>query len=235
LLPNSTPQLQHLLRTPQLHQPIERGPNGIKGIPPAKRLRNHVTGTNQLHHSPYRTARDNPRSLNGRFQEHMLSAEQPMNLMGNRPGLERHMDQVLLGLLDSLRNGNGHLGGFALSDADPPLSISHNHQGTKVKPLPALHNLGNAVDEHDLIFQAEFVRVNSHAISLLLVWSSVSSLDDLDSLELEPSFAGCISQGFDTPVKETSSSIENHRLNFGGLGSFGQQLADSFRRHDAAG
>src|SRR5574338_854743 len=95
-----------------------------------------------------------------------------MNLMGNGAFLERNMDQMFLCLLEGFRNGDGHFRGLPLSDADPALPVSHDDKRTKIKPFAALDDLGNPVNEHDLILEAEFVRIYSHAIRLLLAMFS---------------------------------------------------------------
>jgi hypothetical protein len=64
------------------------------------------------------------------------------------------MDEIFLRLLDSLCNGDGHLRGFAFADADPSLSVTDHHEGAKIEPLAALHNLRNTVDENDFVFEA---------------------------------------------------------------------------------
>jgi hypothetical protein len=84
----------------------------------------------------------------------MLGPEQPMYLVRNRSGRESNMHQVLLGLLNRLRDRYGHFSSLPFPDADPSLSISNNNQRAEVEPLSTLHNFRHAVDKDNFVLQA---------------------------------------------------------------------------------
>ena len=85
-------------------------------------------------------------------QQHMLSAEQAMDFMGNRSTLQGDMHQVFLGLFDGLRDSDRDLGSLALADPHPAMTVTHDDQCTEVKPLAAFHHFRNAIDENDFVF-----------------------------------------------------------------------------------
>jgi hypothetical protein len=58
----------------------------------------------------------------------------------------RHPEEVLLGLLDALGDGRGHLLGLAVSDAHHAVGVAHHDQRGEAEPAAALDHLGHPVD-----------------------------------------------------------------------------------------
>jgi hypothetical protein len=88
------------------------------------------------------------------FEEDMLSPEQPMYLVCNRPRCEGDMHQVFLSLFNRLRDCDGHFGRLPFSDAHPSLAIPNDNQRTKVEPLSTLYDFRHAVDKDNFVLQA---------------------------------------------------------------------------------
>jgi hypothetical protein len=72
---------------------------------------------------------------------------------------ERHLEQVLAGLLGALLDGEGHLLGLAVAEADPAVAVADHHQGGEREAPAALHHLGHAVDvDHPRLVQGGVAR-----------------------------------------------------------------------------
>jgi hypothetical protein len=84
----------------------------------------------------------------------MLSPKQTMHLMWDGSALQRNVNEVLLGLFDSLGNRDRDFSGFPLADPDPPMAITDNNERAEVETLPAFHDLCDAIDKYDFVFQA---------------------------------------------------------------------------------
>src|SRR5690606_9511095 len=50
----------------------------------------------------------------------------------------------------------GHLTRLAMTEADAALEVTHNDQRCKAEALTALHNLGDAIDVHQLVGKLAF-------------------------------------------------------------------------------
>ena len=74
---------------------------------------------------------------------------------------DRHEDDVLLGVIDSLGDGIGDFVGLAEADADVPLAVADNDDRVEAEPTSALHHLGDTVDVDELVFQLQFTCLDS--------------------------------------------------------------------------
>src|SRR5207247_1671060 len=76
--------------------------------------------------------RDAPRALRSRAQEDPRSVEAAENLVRDRGAVLRHGEEVLLGVVDSLRDRQRHLAGLAVADPDPiDLVADHDERGER--------------------------------------------------------------------------------------------------------
>jgi hypothetical protein len=75
--------------------------------------------------------------------------------MGDRGAVLGHAEQVLLGPLDTLLDGDRNLVGLAVANADDRLLVTHDHQGREREAPAALDDLGDAVDLDDPLLQVE--------------------------------------------------------------------------------
>ena len=65
--------------------------------------------------------------------------------MGNGAAGQGNGDHILLGILDALADGLGHLGGLTQAKADLALAVAHHHQGGELHDTTTLNGLGYAV------------------------------------------------------------------------------------------
>jgi hypothetical protein len=63
----------------------------------------------------------------------------------------RDLEEVLLGLLDALRDRRRHLLGLAVADADRAVAVADDDQGGEAEATTALDDLGHAVDRDDAL------------------------------------------------------------------------------------
>src|SRR4029453_10022944 len=146
---------------------------------------------------------------------------------------------VLLGLLDALGDGRGHLLGLSVSDADRAVAVAHDHQGGEAEATTTLDDLGDTVDRDDplevrslldgrvtataltaIVPAATFVVATGPAATALLTrhWSSF--------LELESGFAGGVRQRGDPPRVPVAAAVEDDLGHARGLGPLGEESTD---------
>jgi hypothetical protein len=65
----------------------------------------------------------------------------------------RHLEEVLLGLLDALLDRRLDLLGLAVPDADHALAVADDDERGELEPTTALHDLGDAVDRDDALVE----------------------------------------------------------------------------------
>jgi hypothetical protein len=58
----------------------------------------------------------------------------------------RDLEELLLGLLDTLGDRRGHLLGLAVADADGAVAVADDDQGGEAEATATLDDLGDAVD-----------------------------------------------------------------------------------------
>src|SRR5215212_2253765 len=152
----------------------------------------------------------------------MFSAEQAVNFMWDGSTLERDVDQMLFGLLNRFRYGHRDFGRFSFADSHPAVPISYYHQGAKIKALATLYHFGNAVDENDLVFETEFIRINSHAVSSLFPFPPCRGTYGLTVLKLKACFTRRFSKSLNTTVVHAPASIKYHGTDLSGFCPIGQ-------------
>jgi hypothetical protein len=149
-----TAQIENIFSIAELTETVERGANRIKRIPTSQCLRNDIVDSCDFYHCPDSSPGNDSSSLLCGLEENMLGTEQPMYLMRDRPGRKGNMHQVFFGLLDRLRDCDGHFGSLPFPDTDPSLSIADDNQRAEVEPLATLYNLRHSVDKDNLVLQA---------------------------------------------------------------------------------
>ena len=85
------------------------------------------------------------------FQHHAAGAEHAEHLVGDRRVVLRHLEHVLLGILDRLLDGDRDLAGLAVADADLVDLVADDDERRERKLLAALDDLGNAIDLDDAL------------------------------------------------------------------------------------
>src|SRR5207247_4955952 len=81
-----------------------------------------------------------------RLQQDHAGGILPRYRMRDRCSDPRHLEEVLLGLLDALGDGGRHLLGLAVPDADGTVAVAHHDQRGEAEPAATLDDLGDAVD-----------------------------------------------------------------------------------------
>src|SRR6266478_2277174 len=177
----------------------------------------------RLQHRPHRAARDDPGALRRRLQVHPRGAEVTGDLARDRGVLQRHLHQVLLGVLHRLADRLGDLAGLAEPDTHVPLSVAHHHQRREGESTAALDDLGHPVDGDHPVGQVQRIGINprfSHSMLLL---------------ESQARGACRVGQGLHPSVVLIAAAIEHDLADAARLRPLGQQLShDLGRGHVAA-
>ena len=80
-----------------------------------------------------------------------------VDLVGDRRAHHRHLDEVLLGVLDALADRFRNLAGLAQPDADVAGAVADDDDRAEAEAPAALDDLGDAVDLDDALFERELV------------------------------------------------------------------------------
>src|SRR5438128_4006466 len=135
-----------ILESLELAKRVDGGLEDVVRIVRPQRLRQDVLDADGFQHGPYRAAGNDAGARHRRLQEHAAGAEVSRDLARNRRLLERHEDQVLLGVLDRLPDGLGDFMSLAEPDADVATAVAHDDQRREGEAPAALDDLGHAVD-----------------------------------------------------------------------------------------
>jgi hypothetical protein len=87
-------------------------------------------------------------------------ARSARDLARDRGVLERHEDQILLGVLDRLADRLRDLVGLAEADADVPAAVAHDDQRREREPPAALDDLGHPVDGDDAVVELQHAGID---------------------------------------------------------------------------
>ena len=98
-------------------------------------------------------AGDNAGAFGRGLQQNLRGAVTSNHLVRDGGALQVELDQVFLGLLDSLLDGHGHFTGFAHAEAGMPMAVANHHERGEAEVLAALDDLRDAVDGDDVILQ----------------------------------------------------------------------------------
>src|SRR5262245_40443865 len=119
-------------------QTLERRARDVDRIRRAERLGQDVADAGRLDDGAHRAAGDDAGALGGGLQEHRAGAELLADFVRHGRAHERHLDEVLLGVLDALADGLGHLAGLAEPDTDVALAIADDDDGAEAEAAAAL-------------------------------------------------------------------------------------------------
>src|SRR5213078_1917192 len=87
-----------------------------------------------------------------------------LDRVGDRPLDPRHLEEVLLGLLDALGDRGRDLLGLAVADADHAVTVADDHQGGEAEATTTLDDLGDTVDGDDALDVGALVSTVSTAV-----------------------------------------------------------------------
>src|SRR5690606_34139572 len=140
-----------LLGTHQRLQTRDRRVHDVDRVVAAQRLAQHVLDAGGLQHRAHRATRDHTGTGARRTQQDLARRVPRLHQVRDGALDPRHLEGVLLGLLDALGDRRGHLLGLAVADADGAVAVTDDHQGGEAEATPALDDLGDPVDRHDLL------------------------------------------------------------------------------------
>src|SRR5581483_503421 len=98
-------------------------------------------------------AGDDAGSLRGRAQQDARRVEAAEHLVRDRRAVLRDREEVLLRVLDGLRNRERHLARLAVADADAVDLVPHDDERREGEAPAALDDLGDAVDLDDALLE----------------------------------------------------------------------------------
>jgi hypothetical protein len=126
----------------------------------------------QLEHRAHAAAGDDAGTGRGRLDQHAAGAEHAGGVVRDRRVVLGDAEQVLLGLLDALLDGQRDLARLAVADADDVLLVTHHDERGEGEATAALDDLRDAVDLDDALLQ---VGVAAIAVAALSTWFSHKS------------------------------------------------------------
>ena len=145
--------LRDVLGAPQSAQRLLGRLQHVDRVRGAERLREHVANAAELEHGAHAAAGDDAGTGRGRAQQHPGGAEPAEHLMRDRLAVLRDGEQVLLRVLDGLRDRKRHLARLPVADADAIDLVADHDQRREREPPAALDDLGDAVDLDDALLQ----------------------------------------------------------------------------------
>src|SRR5919108_1097674 len=145
-------RLRHLLRAAEALESLDGGLEHVDRVRRAEALREDVADAAQLEDGADAAAGDDAGSLARRTQQHPRGAVRAEDLVRDRRAVLRDREEVLLRVLDGLRDRERHLTRLAVADADPVDLVPDHHERGEREPPAALDDLGDAVDlDHALL------------------------------------------------------------------------------------
>ncbi len=153
------------------------------------------------------------------FSMHASGAGLSDDRVGDGAAGEGHGEEVLLGFLGALLDGEGHLLGLAVAEADTAVAVADDDQRGEGEAAPALHDLGHSVDGDDP----------------RLPQATRGGVEARHGLQLQSGCTGGVGHSRDPAVVEEATPVEHDLGDAGGLGPLGHQLADLGRGGDVAG
>jgi hypothetical protein len=115
--------------------------------------------------------------------------------MRNRPTHTRHLEQVLLGLLNALTDGLRRLTGLTHADTHMTLPVTDDHHGSVAEAPPTLDDLRAPIKKNETLLEIQPVRVKT--------WHSWL-------LEIQTGFARRVGETLNPSVVEIPTTIEHN-------------------------
>ena len=146
-------QLGDVLGAHEPRQPLDRRARHVDRSRRAEALREHVADAGELEHRSHAAAGDDAGSLAGRAKDDSRRVELADDLVRDRLPVLRDLEQVLLRVLDGLRDGERDLPRLPVAEPDPVDLVPDDDEGGEREPPAALDDLGDAVDLDDPLLQ----------------------------------------------------------------------------------
>src|SRR5215203_498743 len=146
-------RLGDLLGAPEALESLDGCLEHVHRVGRSKALGEDVSHTAELEDGADAAAGDDAGSLARRAQEYPRGAEPAQDLVRDRLAVLRDREEVLLRVLDGLRDRQRDFTGLPVADADPvDLVADHDQRGEREAPA-ALDDLGDAVDLDDTLLE----------------------------------------------------------------------------------
>src|SRR5699024_5691461 len=122
-------------------------------------LAQHVVDAGALEHGAHRATGDDTGTGRGRTEHDDTRGGLADDRVGDGALDAGDAEEVLLRLLDTLRDRGGHLLGLAVADTDGAVAVTDDDQGGEAEATTTLDDLGDAVDGHDPLEELALVTV----------------------------------------------------------------------------
>ena len=119
----------------------------------AERLREDVADAAELEHRAHAATGDHAGSFARGPQQHARSVRTAEDLVRDRRPVLGHREEILLRVLDRLRDGERNLTRLAVADADAIDLVADDDERREREPPAALDDLGDAVDLDDALLE----------------------------------------------------------------------------------
>ena len=155
-----------LLDGPEAGERVERRPGDVHRVGGPVDLGQDVADPRRLDDGADGAAGDDAGPLGGRLEQHPRGGILLADLVRDRGPDHRDAHDVLLGILDALADGLGHVTGLAQADADVAVAVAHDDHRREREAPAALVHLGDAIDLDDALLERELVGVDAgHRVS----------------------------------------------------------------------
>ena len=111
-----------------------------------KGLAQHVIDPGLFEHGAGRAPSDHPGAGGGWLEKYPPGSHDAQDLMDDGAAGQWYIKQVPLRLLGALLDGQGHLLGLPVAEADPTGAVADHHQRGEREPATAFNDLGHPVD-----------------------------------------------------------------------------------------
>src|SRR5919201_265280 len=179
--------LRDVLGTAQPAQSVDGRLRHVDRVRRAEALREDVADAGELEHRAHAAARDDARSLARRTQQDPRGIGLAENLVRDRRPVLGNGEEILLRVLDRLRDRERNLTRLPVADPDTIDLVADDDEGSKREPPSALDNFGDAVDLDDALLE----------LTLSLA---------LDHLPLDRSEVRCRRQNLSPPSRAASAN-----------------------------
>src|SRR5919108_531934 len=140
-------------RPAQALEAVDRRLEHVDRVRRPEALRQDVAHAAELEDGADAAAGDDARPLAGGPEQDAGGAELTKDLMRDRRALLRHGEEVLLRVVDSLRDRERDLARLAVADADAVDLVADHDQGGEREPPSAFDDLGDPVDLDDALLE----------------------------------------------------------------------------------
>src|SRR6266536_4585551 len=176
VLERQTATSRDLLRTDQALQRGHGGVHDVDRVVRAERLGQHVVDARALEHGAHRPTGDDAGTRAGRLEQHDPGGRLALNRVRDRLLDARHLEEVLLGLLDTLGDRGRHLLGLAVADAHGALTVADDDECGEAEPASTLDDLGHPVDAHEPLDVRTLLRGRGAAPPTVAAVAAVAAL-----------------------------------------------------------